>query len=98
MNYSLQDLIALFLPHMAGTAGLLILVAFVYDPTMTLLLYSVLPESCKTWPWFLACLMEEARLITVIVAVGIPMLQVQVVAFDLANATLEAAVPNTLQR
>ena len=98
MNYSLQDLISLFLPQMGITAALLALVAFAYDPTMTLLLYSMLPDSCKTWPWFLACLMEEACLITVIAAVGVPMLQVQVVAFDLANATLEAAVPNTLQR
>ena len=83
---------------MASAAVLLIVLSFVDDPTMSLLLHSMLPESWETCPWFLACLMEEACLMTVLTAIAVPMWQVQVVAFDLANISLDKMVSNMQNR
>ena len=95
---SLQDLIAIFLPHMAILAILLIIISLVYDPTMTIFLYSMLPQRWKTWPWFLACLLEEIRSMIIVLAIAVPAWQIHVVAFDLINQSLESAVYNTLKR
>ena len=98
MESSLQDLIATFLPHMAVLVVVLIALTLVYDPTLTVFLYSMLPESYKTWLWFLACLMEEVRSMTIVAAIAVPAFQIQVMAFDLVNKILENDVCNTLKR
>ena len=98
MESSLQDLIAIFMPYMGILAVILITLSLVYDPTMTIFLYSMMPEGWKTWPWFMVALMEEIRSMTIALAVAFPAFQIHVIAFDLVNQRLENAVSNSLER
>ena len=98
MESSLQDLIAIFLPQVTVITGALIILSTIYDPTMTVFLYSMLPQSYKTWPWFFACLFEELRLMTVMAAIAVPALQTQVIAFEFVNTRLQNVVCNTTKR
>ena len=76
----------------------LITASVVYDPTTTGFLYSVLPQSWKSWPWFLAFLMEEIRSLAISVAVSTQALQIHVIAFDLVNWNLQQVEHNLLKR
>ena len=95
---TLQDLIAIFLPHILLIAVLFITASLVCYPTMTGFLYSVLPESWKTWPWFLAFLLMEIRSMTMVLAVLSQALQIHVVAFDLVNWSLQQLECKVLER
>ena len=86
---SLQDLIAICLPYMIITAASAVVVCFLYDPTMDILLYSGLPDGYKNWFTFWVCMIEEIRLITMVIGTVTPVWQLQVIAFDLANDTLK---------
>ena len=57
---------------------------------MKLLLYSVLPEQCKNWLCFWICWVEEVLMLSMGVGIAVPALQLQVIAFDLLNVSLEA--------
>ena len=62
---------------------------FIYYPSMNFLLYSGLPSSYKNWASFSVCMMEEIRLMMMGTMTMIPVWQLQVVAFDLANNVLK---------
>ena len=98
MDSSLQDLIAIFLPHMTILACVLVIVSLAYDPTMTVFLYSRLPEAWKTWPWFLICLLEEVRSMTIMAAILIPTFQIHVIAIDLVNTSLQSVLSCAVKR
>ena len=87
---SLQELIAISLPAVSLITITAIGACFIYDPEMKLLLYSALPENCKNWLSFLVCWVEEMRMLCMGVGIASPLLQLQVIAFDLLNVSLEA--------
>ena len=74
---------------MVITAALAVAACFVYYPGMNFLLYSGLPGGYKNCVSFSVCLMEEIRLMMMVVGIVIPVWQLQVVAFDLANNVLK---------
>ena len=82
-------MIAIYLPYMVITSALAVAACFVYYPGMNFLLYSGLPSSYKNWVSFSICMMEEIRLIMMVVGIATPVWQLQVVAFDLANNVLK---------
>ena len=98
MNSSLEDLIAIYLPYMLILEGGLVLVSLFYDPTTTLFLYSKLPESYRTWPWLLACLLEEIRSMAIIIAILVPAEQIKVLAIGLVRMSLEEVVRGMLRK
>ena len=71
------------------TAASAVAVCFLYDPAMNLLLYSGLPDCYKNWATFCVCMVEEIRLIMMVVGTVTSIWQLQVIAFDLANHTLK---------
>ena len=91
MQCSLQDLIGIYMPYMVLLAVQVISSSFIYDPTLRLLLYAVLPESLKTWPWFGLCFIEEVHFWTMLVSIGTPG-QLQVISFELINKSLETII------
>ena len=96
LEHSLQDLIAIYLPHMLLCGVALIGVCYAYDPTLRLLLYAALPGGYQCWQTFTICLVEEMRLVLMCVGVGVPVLQLQVISFDQVNADLEAVITSAL--
>ena len=79
-------------------AVVVVTVSFVYDPTMTAFLFSMLPERYKTWPWFVVCLFDEVRSMIIMAAVAVPAFQTQVIAFELVNTSLQNVVFYTIKR
>ena len=92
MQYSLQDLIGIFMPYMVLLAVPIISSSFIYDPTLRVLLYAVLPESFKTWPWFGLCFIEEVHFLTMYASIATPGYQLQVISFELVNKSIEAII------
>ena len=86
---SLQDLIAIQLPYTTLAAESVIVICYVYDPTMSFLLYSSLPEKFQNWFTLGICTLEEARLLVTLAGICVPVWQLQVIAFDLVNNGLE---------
>ena len=87
---SLQELIAISLPVMGIATVLAVGACFLYDPDMKALLYSTLPEMYKNWFSFGVCWLEELRTLLMYVGIAGPLIQIQVIAFDLLNDSLEA--------
>ena len=86
---SWRDLILILLPYTGILSLLLITLSLIYDPTMTIFMYSSLPENWKTWRWFLVCLLLEVRSMANSVALAIPAIQIHVIAFDLVIESLQ---------
>ena len=95
---SLQDLIAIWMPHMVLMAAVTVGACYLYDPTMKQLLYSALPESYKNWVSFGILWTEEVRLTLFATGLAIPVWQVQILAFDLATEKLRAVGDATLAK
>ena len=89
---SLQDLIAIYLPHMLSSSGVAIAACFILDPTMNLLLYSALPVNYQNWFTFGICFLEEIRFLGTIIATAAPVWQFQIMAFDMISSNLEHVV------
>ena len=98
MAQSLQDLIGVRLPYLVLPLTPIICASLVYDPTMKLLLYAMIPEVSKGRAWFCACLMAEAYFIFMITAIALPAWQVQVIAFELVNHKLQAIFATTTKK
>lgn len=98
LEHTLQDLIAKFLPYMSFLVMFAIIASYVYDPTMKFLIYAMMPESYKTWLWFLVCLTGELHHITMLIAIAIPPWQLQVISFELLNTSLQTLVSRTVKR
>ena len=86
----MHDLIAISMPAVSVVTITPIGACFIYGPEMKLLLYSALPENCKDWLSFLVCWVEKMRMLCMGVGIASPLLQLQVIAFDLLNVSLEA--------
>ena len=92
LEYTLQDLIAAYMPHMVLCGVVGIATCYAYDPDLRLLLYSALPKRYQTWLIFLICYVEEIRLLLILSAVIVPILQLQVITFGQLNIHLEATL------
>ena len=68
---------------------------YVYDPDLDSLLYSALPKTAKTWYAFTFLLIEEMRLLVQILAVAVPILQLQVLFFEETVQQLESVMLRT---
>ena len=86
---TLQDLIAIYLPHMALCALVVIAISFINDPTMKLLLYSALPLNCRNWLSFGLCFLEDMRLVIICAGMLLSTWQFQVIAFQTVSNVLE---------
>ena len=80
---------AIFLPHAILASFALILLSFIYEPSINLLLYSALPKQLQSQLTFWACLVEEVRFILFIVGIIVPIWQLQVMAFEDINCKLK---------
>ena len=89
---SLQDLIAIWFPHMSILAVFIIVACMVYDPTMKMLLYTALPEKYKNRLSFGICILAELRFLIIITGLAVPTLQRQIVAFQDLDQALQALV------
>ena len=98
MGRSLQDLIAIALPYMIIPLIPIVSASFVYDPTMRLLLYAVLPKNRKFCPWFWACFVGEIHFLVMFAAVATPAWQLQVMSFELINKNLQNIVSTGVNR
>ena len=94
---SLQDLIAIYLPLMVIIGESSILACFIYDPSMSLLLYSGLPATYQNSLTFWTCMVEEARYLTVFSGIAITALQLQVIAFDLVTKNVEETIEKLIK-
>ena len=73
-----------------GIAMVLVMAAsFLYDPGSSVLMYSALPETLKNWLSFCICWLEELHMLFMFVGIAGPVFQVQVIAFDLLEDSLE---------
>ena len=70
----------------------LILLVFIYEPSISFLLYSALPAEYKSWWAFLACMMEEVRFVMFIIGIIVPIWQLQVMAFEDINCNLKEMI------
>ena len=91
-QYSLQDLLAIFIPHMLVACVVLMLTVCMYDSTMKFLVYSILPESKKTWLWFVICSLEEVRFFMFWFVVSAPVFQIQLVSFENLKSALQTLI------
>ena len=98
LEHSLQDLIAMYMPHLALCSASFIWACYIYDPSLRLLLYFELPERYQSWLTFTVCFVEEIRFFLVVFGVGSPMLQLQVISFDQVNTHLETIMFSVLNR
>lgn len=83
---------------MAFLAVLVISASMVYDPTMKLLLYAMMPESYQTWPYFWACLTGELHFLVMFAAIATPTWQLQVISFELLNGNLQTILSQAQKR
>ena len=86
----LQDLLAVWLPHMVLLAAVMMGACYLYDSTMKMLLYAVVPESHKNWISFGILWMQELWLLQFALGIIVPMWQFEVIAFGLVNNSLTA--------
>ena len=68
----------------------------IYNLTMSMLLYSALPEAYQNRLTCWLCYVEEVRFMAVIVGVAVPVSQCQVIAFGLINNKLERTAAGAL--
>ena len=58
LEYSFQELITVYVPHVVLVAVAVVGACYVYDPSLRLLLYSALPERHQSWLAFIICIAE----------------------------------------
>ena len=88
----------MFLPYMASVGMLVVIAAYIYDPTMKLLLYAALPDGYKTSPLFWLCLAGELHFLLTFIALAVPAWQLQVISVEILNTSLQTTVSHTLKR
>ena len=98
LGSSLQDFIAIGMPYLVLLAAGMIGACIIYDPTMKLLLYSALPERYQNWLSFGILWVEELRLMIFGSGIGVPVWQLQIIAFDTVNNNLQAMMDSMLER
>ena len=90
----MQDLIAVSIPYMIYFSLPFVVASLIYDPSMRLLIHAALPECCKKRLTFWICFVEEIRFLLMYIAIAVPAWQLQVMAFDLVNSSLDVLVDN----
>ena len=91
-EYSVQDVAALWLPHMIALAVPAIMASYVYDPSMSFLLYNALPSHLQNWSTFGLCAAEEFRFILDILVIVAPVYQLHVISYDLVSDRLRRLI------
>lgn len=97
-RYSLQNLVALYAPHMAMAGALSHFPCYLYDPTMKGLLYSALPTHCQTPARFSVCLLAEAHYMVYVVSVASPVFQLHIVICDAITQGLKMLTQSANRR
>ena len=83
---------------MALLAVVFIGACYVYDPTLRLLLFSALPDTYQSWFTFIMCFVVEMHLLLMFYGVGVVVLQIQVISFDMVSANLKASMRGAQNR
>ena len=96
VRISLQDIIALYAPHMVLAAVVSATAVMAYDPTLKILLYSALPHEWRTFTVFSFCLAEEVRNLVLMGMIAVPVLQIHVMTSDLLVQTLHEIAHSVL--
>ena len=94
----LEDLIAIFLPHVIVASFAFILLIFVYEPSISFLLYSAVSTKYKSWFTFATCMMEEVRFVMFIIGIIVPIWQLQVVAFEDISCNLKDMIDSPVMQ
>ena len=89
VRLSLQDIIALYAPHMVLAAAISAAAVIAYDPTLKILLISALPQDWRTSTVFYLCLAEEVRNLVLMGIISVPVLQLHVMTSDLLVEALD---------
>ena len=80
--YTLQDVMAIYAPHMISIIISVIGLVFIYDPSFKLLIHSCMPLEWRT-PLVLAiCAVEELRHLLMLGAIYTPIWQLPGVIFE----------------
>ena len=95
---TLQEHLALWIPHIILSTIVLVLACFLYDPTLKLLLYSAIPERYQNWLSFGICYLEEARFILIQAGLEIPVCQLQLTTFEDINMNLTPLIHSRIRR
>ena len=91
-EYSVQDVAALLMPHVVALAVPVIMASYVYDPSMSFLLYNALPSHLQNWSTFGLCAAEEFRFILDILVIAAPVHQLHVISYDLVSDRLRRLI------
>ena len=91
-EHSVQDLIAIYLPHITITTAAVIGGCYLYDPSMKILLYSALAEKYQNWLSYGICFVEEIRFLARLLGTVVTAWQIQLLAFELVTNELDASV------
>ena len=97
LECSLQDLIAIWLPHMLLLAASMAVICMIYDPTMKLLLYAALPESYQSWLTLGIGLVAEWCFLLFGAGLTVPAWQLQIVVIQDINEKLETLIESMMK-
>ena len=95
LEYSPQDLMAVYLPYMILCSLAFVGACYIYDPTLSMLLYSALPERYQNWLIFIICFAAEMHFVVIIAGMGVKVLELQINTFDEITTQLEANITST---
>ena len=98
LQCSIQDLIAIYMPHVVLCGIIMVGACFLYDPTLRLLLYSAVPERHQNWLTFFVCFVEEMHMMLIFAGTAVPMWQLQVICFDQVTDHMEAIISSVMRR
>ena len=87
-RYTLQDLIALYAPHMVFPAALAVMACFFHTPKMKLLLYAAVPEQFENPVLFALCMAEDIRCVVLEATTAMTVFPIQVLTFDAIKLSL----------
>ena len=76
-----EELFALYAPHGCLLTVIVTTASYVHDPNLKMILYSALPPRWKQAGIFVLLLIEELRYLLMLVAVGLPVYQMQLLFF-----------------
>ena len=95
---SLQDLVALYAPHMVIAGGLTGFLCFLYAPTLSAWLYSSVPAKYQGYTWFAVCLVVEAHWLSFVAIHSSSSFQIHVVFFDGIHRELQMVARSVISK
>ena len=95
---TLQVLIALYAPYTCIGTATAAIACYLYDPTMSVWLYSSFPDTCRGPILLLGCLAVELHFTAVVVTNSGPLFQIHVAFLDRINEGLFRVASSSLHR